>query len=74
MIYLPSQGYKIIVDLGFCLYLRYVVITRWTPGGYDIFITWPAKSMHREPFGLSVHAFGWTGDENIMPTWHEAGN
>ena len=23
--------------------------------------------MHREPEGLEVHAFGWTGQENIMP-------
>ena len=29
-----------------------VVITRWTTGGYDIFITCPAKSMHRVPEGL----------------------
>ena len=44
---------------------------RWTTGGYDIFITCPAKSMHREP---EVHAFCGTGDENIMPTCREAGN
>ena len=25
------------------------LITRWTTGGYDIFITCPAKSMHLEP-------------------------
>ena len=25
-------------------------------------------------FGLSVHAFCGTGDENIMPTCREAGN
>ena len=30
--------------------------------------------MHLEPFGLSVHAFGWTGQENIIPTCREAGN
>ena len=48
-----------------------VVITRFTTGGYDIFITCPAKSMHR---GLEVHAFCVTGDENIMPTCREAGN
>ena len=35
-----------------------VVITRFATGGYDIFLTCPAKSMHLEPFGLSVHAFG----------------
>ena len=23
--------------------------------------------MHRDPEGLEVHAFGWTGQENIMP-------
>ena len=34
----------------------YVVITRWTTGGYDIFITCPAKSMHREPEGLMLFA------------------
>ena len=27
------------------------LITRFTTGGYDIFITCPAKSMHREPEG-----------------------
>ena len=53
-------------------YAVYVVITRWTTGGYDIFITCPAKSMHREPEGLEqsmhrepegleVHAFCGTG-------------
>ena len=52
----------------------YVVITRWTTGGYDIFITCPTKSMHREPEGLEVHAFCGTGDENFMPTCREAGN
>ena len=52
----------------------YVVITRWATGGYDIFITCPAKSMHREPEGLEVRAFCGTGDENIMPTCREAGN
>ena len=55
-------------------YVSYVVITRWTTGGYDIFITCPAKSMHREPEGLEVHAFCGTGDENVMPTCREAGN
>ena len=30
--------------------------------------------MHLEPFGLSVHAFGWTGQENIIPTCRSAGN
>ena len=44
------------------------LITRFTTGGHDIFITCPAKSMHLEPFGLSVHAFCGTGDENIIPT------
>ena len=34
-----------------------VVITRFATGGYDIFLTCPAKSMHREPEGLEVHAF-----------------
>ena len=28
----------------------------------------------REPEGLEVHVFGWTGQENIMPTCREAGN
>ena len=32
------------------------------------------KSMHLEPFGLSVHAFCETGDENTIPTCHSAGN
>ena len=50
------------------------LITRFTTGGHDIFITCPAKSMHLEPFGLSVHAFCGTGDENIIPTCREAGN
>ena len=50
------------------------LITRFTTGGHDIFITCPAKSMHLEPFGLSVHAFCGTGDENIIPTWRSAGN
>ena len=50
------------------------LITRFTTGGYDIFITCPAKSMHLEPFGLEVHAFGGTGDENIIPTCRSAGN
>ena len=36
--------------------------------------TCPAKSMHRETFGLSVHAFCGTGDENIIPTCREASN
>ena len=40
------------------------LITRFTTGGHDIFITCPAKSMHLEPFGLSVHAFCGTGDES----------
>ena len=53
---------------------KYVVITRWTTGGYDIFITCPAKSMHRESEGLEVHAFCGTGDENTMPTCREASN
>ena len=30
--------------------------------------------MHLEPFGLSVHAFGWTGQGNIIPTCRSAGN
>ena len=50
------------------------LITRFTTGGHDIFITCPAKSMHLEPFGLSVHAFCRTGDENIIPTCRSAGN
>ena len=50
------------------------LITRFTTGGHDIFITCPAKSMHLEPFGLSVHAFCGTGDENIIPTCRSAGN
>ena len=50
------------------------LITRFTTGGHDIFITFPAKSMHRETFGLSVHAFCGTGDENIILTCREAGN
>ena len=50
------------------------LITRFTTGGHDIFITRPAKSMHLEPFGLSVHAFCGTGDENIIPTCRSAGN
>ena len=60
------------------------LITRFTTGGHDIFITCPAKSMHREPkglevhafcgTGLSVHAFCGTGDENIIPTCRSAGN
>ena len=40
------------------------LITRFTTGGHDIFIT----------FGLSVHAFCGTGDENIIPTCRSAGN
>ena len=50
------------------------LITRFATGGHDIFLTCPAKSMHLEPFGLSVHAFGWTGQENIIPTCRSAGN
>ena len=50
------------------------LITRFTTGGHDIFITCPAKSMQLEPFGLSVHAFCGTGDENIIPTCRSAGN
>ena len=72
------------------------LITRFTTGGHDIFITCPAKSMHLEPFfsspvpqkactsspsgsrckpfGLSVHAFCGTGDENVIPTCRSAGN
>ena len=50
------------------------LITRFTTGGHAIFITCPAKSMHLEPFGLSVHAFSGTGDENIIPTCRSAGN
>ena len=47
------------------------LVTRFTTGGHDIFITCPAKSMHIESFGLSVHAFC---DENIIPTCRSAGN
>ena len=36
------------------------LITRFTTGGHDIFITCPAKSMHLEPY--------------IIPTCREAGN
>ena len=50
------------------------LITRFTTGGHDIFITCPAKSMHLEPYGLSVHAFCGTGDENMIPTCRSAGN
>ena len=50
------------------------LITRFTTGGHDIFITCPAKSIHLEPFELSVHAFCGTGDENIIPTCRSAGN
>ena len=52
------------------------LVTRFTTGGHDIFITYLAKSMHLEPFELSVHAFCGTGDENIIhvPTCREAGN
>ena len=50
------------------------LITRFTTGGHDIFITCPAKSMHLESFGLSGHAFCGTGDENIIPTCRSAGN
>ena len=50
------------------------LITRFATGGHDISITCPAKSMHLEPFGLSVHAFCGTGDENIIPTCRSAGN
>ena len=50
------------------------LITRFMTGGHDIFITCPAKSMHLEPFGLSVRAFCGTGDENIIPTCRSAGN
>ena len=50
------------------------LITRFTTGGHDIFITCPAISMHLEPFGLSVHAYCGTGDENIIPTCRSAGN
>ena len=50
------------------------LITRFTTGGHDISITCPSKSMHLEPFGLSVHAFCGTGDENIIPTCRSAGN
>ena len=50
------------------------LITRFTTGGHDIFITCSVKSMHLEPFGLSVHAFCGTGDENIIPTCRSAGN
>ena len=55
------------------------LITRFTTGGHDIFITCPAKSMHLEPFGLralglEVHAFCGTGDENIISTCRSAGN
>ena len=34
------------------------LVTRFTTGGHDIFITCP---------GLSVHTFCGTGDENIIP-------
>ena len=72
---------KIIIYAYFCLFSASKVImpygkliTRFTTGGHDIFITCPAKSMHLEPFGLSVHAFCGTGDENIIPTCRSAGN
>ena len=47
-----------------------------------VFLPCPAKSMHLEPAlggqvrpsGFSVHAFGWTGQENIIHTCREAGN
>ena len=64
---------KIIIYAYFCLFSASKVImpygkliTHWTTGGHDMFITCPAKSMHLEPFGLSVHAFCGTGDENII--------
>ena len=50
------------------------LVTCFMTGGHDIFITCPAKSMQLEPFGLSVHAFCRTGDENIIPTCYSAGN
>ena len=50
------------------------LITHFTTGEHDIFITCPAKSMNLELFGLSVHAFCGTGDENIIPTCRSAGN
>ena len=66
---------KIIIYAYFCLFLASKVImpygkliTRFTTGGHDISITCPSKSMHLEPFGLSVHAFCGTDDENIIPT------
>ena len=46
------------------------LITRFTIGGHDIFITSPAKSTRLEP----VHAFFGTGDENIISTCRSAGN
>ena len=75
---------KIIIYAYFCLFSASKVImpygkliTRFTTGGHIIFITCPAKSMHLEPFGLSVHTFcgtGGTGDENIIPTCRSADN
>ena len=72
---------KIIIYTYFCLFSASKVImpygkliTRFTTGGHDIFTTCPAKSMHLEPFGLSVHAFCGTGDENIITTCRSAGN
>ena len=72
---------KIVIYAYFCLFSESKVIipygkliTRFTTGGHDIFITCPAKSMHLEPFGLSVHAFCGTGDENIISTCRSAGN
>ena len=50
------------------------LITSFKTGEHDIFITCPAKSMHLEPFGLSVHAFCGAGDENTIPTCRSAGN
>ena len=47
------------------------LITRFTTGGHDIFITCPAKGIHRE---LSVHDFCGTEDENIIFTCRSAGN
>ena len=52
---LPSNVYEIrtlifsqvLIIYCVCYFKHYVVITRFTTGGYDIFITCPAKSMHR---------------------------
>ena len=45
------------------------ILTKWLISRLSIVV-----ENSKWPFGLSVHAFGWTGQENIITTCRSAGN